>query len=55
LVFEPTPEEAIELVGALCLGLYALELSAERIPKAPPVNAPDPPHPPTAPGNGPPR
>jgi hypothetical protein len=28
----PTPEEAIELVGALCLGLYALELAAERIP-----------------------
>jgi hypothetical protein len=52
---EPTPEEAIELVGALCLGLYALELSAERIPKAPPVNALDPPHPPTAPRNGPPR
>ncbi|MGH7544301.1 MAG: hypothetical protein ACREK7_10220 [Gemmatimonadota bacterium] len=29
---DPTPEEAIELVGALCLGLYALELAAERIP-----------------------
>ncbi|MGH7587240.1 MAG: hypothetical protein ACRELU_01475 [Gemmatimonadota bacterium] len=28
----PTPEEAIELVGALCLGLYALELAVERIP-----------------------
>jgi hypothetical protein len=30
----PTSEEAIELVGALCLGLYALELAAERIPAA---------------------
>ena len=28
----PTPEEAVELVGALCLGLYALELLAERMP-----------------------
>ena len=52
---EPTPEEAIELVGAVCLGLYALELVAERIPKASMVSGPGPPRPPTAPGNGPQR
>ena len=52
---EPTPEEAVELVGALSLALYALELVAERIPRAPAVTAPDPPRSPTAPGNGPPR
>lgn len=28
----PTPEEALELVGALCLGVYALELVARRMP-----------------------
>lgn len=52
---EPTPEEAIELVGALCLALYALELATERIPGAPAVSAPEPPRPPTGPENGPPR
>ena len=31
---QPTPEEAVELVGALCLGLYTLELLAERVPPA---------------------
>lgn len=30
----PTPEEAVELGGALCLGVYALELAAERLPTA---------------------
>jgi hypothetical protein len=28
----PRPEEVIELAGALCLGVYALELTAERLP-----------------------
>lgn len=28
----PTPEEALEMVGALCLGIYALELVARRMP-----------------------
>jgi hypothetical protein len=28
----PRPEEVIELAGALCLGVYALELAAERLP-----------------------
>lgn len=28
---QPTPEEAVELVGALCLGVYALELAARRM------------------------
>ncbi len=27
----PTPEEAVEMVGALCLGIYALELVAKRV------------------------
>lgn len=52
---EPTPEEAVELVGALCLGLYALELVAERIPEASTVSAPAPSRPPTASGSDPPR
>lgn len=30
----PTPEEAVELGGALCLAVYALELAAERVPSA---------------------
>ena len=52
---EPTPEEAVELVGALCLGLYALELVAERIPEASTVSVPAPSRPPTASGSDPPR
>ena len=28
----PRPEEVIELAGAVCLGVYALELAAERLP-----------------------
>ncbi len=28
----PRPEEVIELAGAVCLGVYALELTAERLP-----------------------
>lgn len=34
----PTPEEAVEMVGALCLAVYALELSARRplLPSRPP-------------------
>lgn len=28
----PTPEEAVEMVGALCLAIYALELSARWLP-----------------------
>lgn len=50
----PTPEEAIELVGALCLALYALELTAERIPQpGAPVTVPEPSSPPSGPGTGP--
>ena len=51
---EPTPEEAVELVGALCLGLYALELAAERIPASGArVTVPDPSRPPSGHGSGP--
>jgi hypothetical protein len=51
---DPTPEEAVELVGALCLGLYALELAAERIPAAgAPVTVPVPSRPPSDHGSGP--
>lgn len=32
----PTPEEAVELAGALCLAVYALELAAEGLPVAGP-------------------
>jgi hypothetical protein len=53
---EPTPEEAVELVGALCLGLYALELAAERMPASgAAVTAPGPSRPPSGPGSGPTR
>ena len=50
---DPTPEEAVELVGALCLGLYALELAVERIP-APGagVTVPRPPRPRSGRGSG---
>lgn len=52
----PTPEEALELVGALCLGLYALELTAARIPETCEViTAREEPAPPSGPGNGLPR
>lgn len=40
---DPTPEEAVELGGAVCIAVYALELAAERLPA--PVrrrSAPDP-------------
>lgn len=36
----PTPEEAVEVAGALCLAAYALELTARRLPLPPSPSAP---------------